>query len=141
MLIFAVGPRRNWAYTQACEPGVYCCLHSGISPAPKCWPELRCSPVLSIWPPNPLKQPSVRVPHLPMERPCFLQAASTYFHICSWRSEICEPAPQQPGFRVTVLKHFPDCPVLSCHERGVPEVGFRLARTNKQSNYGTIRSQ
>ena len=30
---------------------------------------------------------------------------------------------------------------LSCHERGVPEVGFRLARAKQQPNYGTVRSQ
>ena len=68
MLIFPVGQRRNRAYTQACEPAEYCCLHSGISPSPKCWHELRCSPVLSIWPAKPLKQPNVCVPHLSIER-------------------------------------------------------------------------
>ena len=67
MPIFAVGPRRNRVYTQAREPALYCCLRPEISPAAKCWPELRCSPVLSIWPPKPSKQPNVRVPHLPME--------------------------------------------------------------------------
>ena len=30
---------------------------------------------------------------------------------------------------------------LSCHERGVPEVGFRLVRTNNQPNHGAVRSQ
>ena len=29
---------------------------------------------------------------------------------------------------------------LSCHERGVPEVGFRLVRTNNQPNHGAVRS-
>ena len=67
MLIFAVGPRQNQAYTQAREPAVYCCLRSGISPAAECWPELRRSAVLSIWPPKPLKQLNVRVPHLPIK--------------------------------------------------------------------------
>ena len=30
---------------------------------------------------------------------------------------------------------------LSCHERGVPEVGFRLVRMNNQPNHGAVRSQ
>ena len=30
---------------------------------------------------------------------------------------------------------------LSYHERGVPEVGFRLVRTNNQPNHGAVRSQ
>ena len=42
MPIFAVGPRRNRVYTQAREPALYCCLRPEISPAAKCWPELRC---------------------------------------------------------------------------------------------------
>ena len=30
---------------------------------------------------------------------------------------------------------------LSCHERGVPEVGFRLVCMNNQPNHGPVRSQ
>jgi len=69
----------------------------------------------------------------------FLQAASTYFHVCSRRFKICEPAPRQPGFRV--LKHFQDGPILSCHERGVPEVGIWLVCKSKHPNYGASRPQ
>ena len=66
MLIFPVGPRRNWVYTQvrACRI-LWLALRIGTYLSPNCWPELRCSPVLNIWPARLLKQPFVRIPHLP----------------------------------------------------------------------------
>ena len=69
----------------------------------------------------------------------FLQAVSPYFYICFRCFETCEPAPQQPGFRV--LNHIPGCHVLPCHERRVMDVGIRLMYMNKQPNYRTYRSQ
>ena len=77
--------------------------------------------------------------------PVWLSKQETSTPLIRGRSQRLETPPgKTSATKFCGSKQFPamtEGAKLSCHERGVPEVGFRLMRTNNEPNHGAVRSQ